>query len=281
MYELWICWSERVDAEMGSGVDVFLDVKKPLELPADEDTPPSTQPKGKRNRKSVGHGGVEGIDVSYKNLASHLEKSLSLLADGERNSCAVCDESIDRKTVLVLTCPEQECRATSHMNCLAQHFLQEEGGKGSILPIDGKCPQCRSRLRWIDLVKELSLRLCGKVQVAKLLKQPKTRTKKASRRDENVFPAVDKPLVDGIDYLDHDLTSSDDDSSTRSIVSEEQLVDDWYYQQDDDDTMSVISNASGASSCFDAPTPTKHRGSAPSLGILVEDSEWDDVEVLD
>ena len=280
MYDLWIRWSERVDAEVKTNIKVVLDLKKPLELPADGDTPPSTQPKNKRNQKSVGQGGVEGIDVGYNKIANHLEKSLFLLADGERNSCSVCDESIDSKTALVLICPEQECRASSHLNCLAEHFLQEETDKSLVLPISGECPHCQSRLRWIDLVKELSLRLCGEAEVARLMKKPKTRTRKVSRRDENVFPAVDESLIEDINHLDHDQSSSDDDSSTRT-TSEEQLADDWYYQQDDDDTMSVTSNASGVSSCFDAPSPAKHRGSAPNLGILVEDSEWDDAEVLD
>lgn len=281
VYKLWIRWSEGVDAETKTGIDAVLDLKKPLELPADEDAPPSTQLKEKKkNRKSVGQGGLEGIDVGYSKLATQLEKSLFLLADGEKNSCAICDEEIDTRMVLVLVCPEQECRAASHLNCLAQRFLHEGEEKSSMLPTSGKCPRCRSRLKWIDLVKELSLRLSGEAQVARLMKKPKTRTKKTSRRDKKIFSAVDENIIDDINNLDHDRSSSDDDSSTRS-ASEERLVDDWYYQQDDDDAMSVTSNASGVSSCFDAPSPTKKRGSAPNLGILVEDSEWDDAEVLD
>ena len=267
---------------MKSGVDVILDLKRLPELPADEDMPPSTQPKKKkRNRGSIEQGGVEGIDVGYNKLATHLEKSLSVLAPGQKISCAVCDQSIDSKPALVLICPEQECRASSHLNCLAQHFLQEEAVESLVLPISGRCPRCRSMLRWMDLVKELSLRLCGEVQVARLMKKPKTRAKKASRRDEKFFSGVEENLTDDANCLDHAQSRSDDESSTRSTTSEEQLMDDWYYQQDDDDTMSVTSNASGVSSCLDCPSPTKHQGSAPNLGILIEDSEWDDAEVLD
>lgn len=266
---------------MNIGVDVILDLKKPPELPAGEDTPPSTQPKEKRNRRSLAQGGVEGIDVGYNKLAPHLEKSLSLLAHGQTISCAVCDKSIESKTALALICPEQDCRASSHLNCLAQHFLGEELGERSVLPTSGRCPRCRSTLRWIDLVKELSLRLCGEVQVARLMKKPKTRTKKASRGDEDVFSAVEENLIEDANCFDQDQSGSDDEFSTRSTVSEEQVMDDWYYQQDDDDTMSVTSNASGVSSCFDCPSPSKQQGSAPPLGILIEDSEWDDAEVLD
>jgi hypothetical protein len=86
--------------------------------------------------------------------------------------------------------------------------------------------------------------------------------------------------LDDINNLDHDPSSSDDDSSTPSN-SEQQSADGWHYQEDDEDTMSVTSTASGVSSCFDAPSPSKKPGSAPRLGILVEDSDWDDAEVLD
>lgn len=267
---------------MKSGMDVILDLQKLPELPADEEIPPSTQPKKKkRNGRSIAQGGVAGIDVGYKKLATHLERSLSLLAPGQQISCAVCDQSIDSKPALVLICPEQECRAASHLNCLAQHFLREEAGESLVLPISGRCPRCQSMLRWIDLVKELSLRLCGEAQVAKLMKKPKTRAKKASRGDENVFSTFEENLINDANCLDHVQSGSDDESSTRSTTSEEQLMDDWYYQQDDDDTMSVTSNASGVSSCLDCPSPTKPQGSARNLGILVEDSEWDDAEVLD
>lgn len=265
---------------MRTGVDVFLDLKKPPDLPLGEDAPPSTQLKEKRTQKSVGQGGLEGIDVGYSKLTTHLEKSFFLLADGEKNSCVICDENIASKTPLVLVCPEQECRASSHLSCLAQRFLHESEEESSILPTSGRCPHCRSRLRWIDLVKELSLRLRGEAEIARLMKKPKTRKRKASRNDENLFQALDENPIDDISNPDHDQTSSEDDSSTGSTL-EEPLADDWRYQQDDEDTMSVTSNASGMSSCFDAPSPTKQRGSTPSLGIVVEDSEWDDAEILD
>jgi structure-specific endonuclease subunit SLX1 len=280
VYNLWIRWSERVDGKIRSGINVFLDLRQPAELPLDDEAPPSTQLKEKRKPKAVGQGGLEGLDIGYSGLTAHLEKSFFLLADGEKNTCAVCDKDIASEMAMVLVCPEQGCEASSHLSCLAQKFLREGEEKMAILPTSGRCPRCGSMLRWIDLVKELSLRLGGEAQVARFMKKAKTRKRKSACSGKDCSHALDGKPLDDITNLDHDPSSSDDDSSTGSS-SEEQWADGWQYQEDDEDTVSVTSTASGLSSCFDAPCPTKQRGSAPRLGILVEDSDWDDAEVLD
>lgn len=282
VYDLWVRWSERVDTETKTGIDVVLDLKKPSEPSWEEEAPPSTQLEEKSKLQSIGQGGVEGIDVGYSTLTDHLDKGLFLLADGEKNSCAVCDENIGNDTALVLVCPEKECRAASHLNCLAQRFLHEEGERSTILPTSGRCPHCDSTLKWIKLVKELSLRLSGEAQIAKLLKKSKPR-RKVIRGGENLLSASNGKSKDDLKKQDHDQrsTDTDDDGSSTGSTLEERLQDDWRHQEEDENAMSETSNASGFSSCFDAPSPSKRQGSIPSLGIVVEDSEWEDAEVLD
>lgn len=261
-----------------SGINIFLDLEKPLELAPNEDVPPSTQPQEK-NQTSVGNGGLKGVDVGYSRLKAQVEKGLFLLADGEKNTCAVCDKDVESKTAMVLVCPIEECNGSFHLTCLARRFLHEEE-KTFLLPTSGTCPQCGLRLEWIDLVKELSLRLRGGEQVARLMEKPKVRKRKVSHTGEDPTQALHENSVNNVNNLDHDQSDTDHDSSTGSGL-EGPLADDWRYQHEDDDMMSVTSTASGISSCFGAPSPTQQRGSTPSLGILVEDSEWDDAEVLD
>ena len=51
-----------------------------------------------------------------------------------------------------LSCPM--CHATSHIVCLARHFLsQREQQHGFLLPINGSCPLCSADLLWGDLIR--------------------------------------------------------------------------------------------------------------------------------
>ncbi|XP_070269906.1 structure-specific endonuclease subunit SLX1 [Myotis yumanensis] len=49
-----------------------------------------------------------------------------------------------------LCCPHPGCSLRAHMTCLADEFLQEEPGQ--LLPLEGRCPGCKSSLLWGDLI---------------------------------------------------------------------------------------------------------------------------------
>lgn len=276
MYDIWVRWSERIDGQIRSGIKILLDVKQPEEPLATEEVPPSAQIKPKRKSKVVGKGGVDGVDVGYSKLKGYLEKSLFLLAESESNSCAVCVEDLGVRDAMVLVCSHENCRSTFHLTCLAKRFLNAENQEELVLPTSGTCPQCGSELRWIDLVKEMSLRIRGENDVARLMKKPKVRQTKTSTIKKTLL------LVDGTenkDGSDYDQDSTNDDSDAAKDL-EEPLPDDWQYQEDEDDAMSLASAVSD-SSYPDAPSPTRTRAPELRLGIVIEDSDWDDAEILD
>ncbi len=242
----------------------------------------SSQGNGKHKREAMGQGGITGIDVGYTYLEGPIEKSTFLLADGETINCSVCGKEIGLERKLSLICPAEGCKAASHLSCLGDKFLHDEGASDSIVPTSGRCPECKSETLWVDLVKEMSLRIRGKKELAVLTKKPKGRKAKV--------PILTKAGVSKIEVSENeDATDTDPDSGSLGaalLAADDEdglLQDKWRFQEndDDDDLTSVTSAASGFSDGMDMPSPGKPSVVAPRLKTVIEDSEWDDAEVLD
>lgn len=62
--------------------------------------------------------------------------------------CILCTQncSPDR----FLCCLNPTCQAVTHTLCLAQRFL---GSSDHVIPIDGECPACGTRVLWGDLIR--------------------------------------------------------------------------------------------------------------------------------
>jgi structure-specific endonuclease subunit SLX1 len=150
--------------------------------------------------------------------------------------------------------------------------LEEE--EDSLLPIKGKCPSCKSELRWIDIAKELSLRLRGQKEVQKLLKGKRVRKTKATLSQATV-ELSDEDEDEDLD-IDEEIDRLNELGSGRKGMD---LGDKWHEHDDseDSDTGSIISNFSigkkGGSSY--------QASEAARLPVVIEDSDWDDAEVLD
>uniref|UniRef100_W5N6V0 SLX1 homolog B, structure-specific endonuclease subunit n=2 Tax=Lepisosteus oculatus TaxID=7918 RepID=W5N6V0_LEPOC len=64
--------------------------------------------------------------------------------------CVLCRESIELSEDL-LCCFHPSCHMTSHVTCLAKHFLQAE--PAHLLPVEGICPGCESPVLWGSLIR--------------------------------------------------------------------------------------------------------------------------------
>ena len=231
-------------------------------------------------REGYGNGGLEGIDVGYNGLKTHVEKSLLLLAEGETQSCAICAKQLEASVGTLLTCPKESCRAGMHMTCLSKRFLHEEGMPNAVVPICGSCPQCKSTLRWIDLVKEMSLRVRGEREVTRLMKRPtvrKTKVKgKASTLQTN---NTGKDVDESDDQGGYGLAET---TVNPRYQSEEPLPVDWHRQvDDDDDAMSTTSADFEHPNFSDAVSPPTVNLPARKLEVVIEDSDWSNAEILD
>ncbi len=282
VHKVWQRWNEKVDGKIRNGIKIFLDMKQPAEFPDDCQPPTSSQAKRKSKQKAHGSGGVECVDVGYGELKSHVDKSLLLFSEGDAYRCAVCTERFGSPAGTALVCPKENCQSVSHMTCLSSRFLDEEGVPGSMVPTSGSCPQCKSTLQWIDLVKEMSLRVRGEKELTQFMKRPRVRKTKTIKCTTTLQANdLTKEMQGEADEEgDYDLP---EDAMHPRYESEEPLPADWYQQinDDDEDVMSVTSADSEYSNYLDAARPPRSKVPTQKLEVVIEDSDWSNAEVLD
>lgn len=223
--------------------------------------------------QAVSKGGIEGIVVGYSTLKDHVEKSLLILAEGQVNRCGICAKDMDTEVTTVLVCPQRNCQAIFHMSCLATRFLEAEKGELSVIPRAGTCPQCRSELQWIDMVKEMSLRVRGKSELAGLTKKRKMPETRAQKED---LPYSDELNQDGSERSMHyDAFDSPSDYEYPLPLN-------WDYQDLDEDGESSVDNFASDDSMLSRISKTG-KGTSPisRSKIEIQDSELDDTEILD
>lgn len=264
------------------GIKIGLDIKQPADE-AGEDVLRRNQTKSKRMPDAIGNGGLEGVDVAYGGLKEHLEKCLFLLAEGEVTSCAVCNKHVDQNTGMVVVCPVDSCRAASHMTCLSSRFLANDVLADALIPTEGRCPTCKNPIRWVDLMRELTLRMRGEKEMEKLMKKPRERKAKTAT-GKQTSSALEANHEDNVEKEEH--LPADEDEAAGGLraagVGDATLSDDgWQYRVDEeDDIMSVTSADSDTSRAVLAESPCKSQLQSARSEIVIEESDWDDAEVL-
>lgn len=280
VYSVWQQCKQTASGSIRAGIKVLLDLKQPEEAASDGQLPMSKQAKGKRKREALGKGGIEGLDVGYSELKNYVEKSAFFLAENKTFECAVCGKNLCSEAAMVLICPQEDCKTTSHMTCLATKFIEDEGAGAAVTPISGRCPGCKEELQWIDLIKELSLRARGKNFIAQMIKKPKERNTKVPKTKNAAASQIEAHTV-----VEEDVAETEEDlveADMRGLdASDESLPDDWQYQDEyDDDMISVSSGHSALSDGAETTSPAKRSSNAPKLPAVIEDSDLDDAELF-
>ena len=169
--------------------------------------------------------GIRALDVGYVGLKPVLERNRNLFAAAEWLDCVVCRKGVPPSGAMTLVCPEETCSALSHVSCLSSAFLRAEGKEAAIVPTLGACPKCKTKLQWVDLVKELSLRMRGTKEMEALFKVRRSRKKQATAGAQELEsePSADEddedePLPGGDDgWLVLDQSSEDEARSSRIL----------------------------------------------------------------
>ena len=259
VYRVWQTWCHRVDGQIRAGITVRLDLKKHVpEKKAD-------QPLAKRRKTdSMGSGGVEGVDPTYRSLETVLEKGRFVFDVSAQLRCDICKAPLVLDRELITLCPHGECRSISHVTCLAEKFLREDP-VASLVPIRGSCPGCKLDTVWVDLMKDLSLRVRGGKEMGKLLKQ---RRRRGTSADQIININSDE------DDDDDDEEEEEGGDSVRPLTFAD-VVD-----EDDDDASSVTS-LDARFSDDSGILMGRPAAKAPRSGLetVIEDSD-DEVEIL-
>lgn len=87
----------------------------------------------------------EGPVSCKKNVSTNVA---SLLDTSKKQICVLCTRNILPNELLYCLVPN--CKAVTHIQCLAQRFL---GSSDHIIPIDGQCPACGVHVLWGDLIR--------------------------------------------------------------------------------------------------------------------------------
>lgn len=266
-------WSERVHGEIPAGIRVSLDLQNAMEATNQHDERQNAQTKLISKPQAVFKGGIEGIVVGYSTLKDHVEKSLFILAEGQVKKCGICAKDMGTQVTTILVCPQRNCQAIFHMTCLATRFLEAEKRGLSVIPRAGTCPHCRSELQWIDMVKEMSLRVRGKSELARLTKKRKMPERRAQKEDLPYSEELNQDASERSMHYDAFDSPSD---------YEEPLPLNWDYQDHDEDGESLVDNFVSDKSMFNSISKIGKETSRNSRSeIEIQDSELDDAEILD
>lgn len=215
------------------------------------------------------------VPIDYTCEKEHIIKSKDIIEFEREGDCAICHEKLESGGGMHIICPTSGCEAVSHTICLGKHFLQDD--EDELVPVRGHCPSCKTELIWVDLVKEMSLRMRGQKEVEKLLKVKRSRKGKEKASSQATIPESDAE-----EESDNEVDLEDEDADLVDIATKDDSPDgdNWNIieEYDASDAESVTSMASNLSQKNGASSRT-HKGAA--LGRIIEDSDWDEAEMLD
>lgn len=247
VYRVWRIWNERVDVPLPDDKIIL-----------DGDCP------GQGNKDLV-VGSINGLSVDYTKLEIYLEKSMFLLGDAQDLQCKLCSALMVPNTEQIVVCPHTHCRGAHHLLCLSKAFLKGTDDPDILIPTSGVCPACDNMVSWPLMMQELSLRNRAEKEVRTILRRKERRDRKgnatASSSNDKAGPIRQvsvEPSQHGSRDHGHPMTADDP-----------LLDDDWYEEIDmESDT------EHGAQKQRSTQPPSR-------LEIVIEDSDWDDAEIIE
>lgn len=258
---------------------------------------------------------ISALPITYALHKPHVEKSKAIIEFERQGSCSICAQALEHDGGILAVCPNTGCETVSHLTCLSGNFLDADSrrgegnqspqdtsaGDGSVLPLSGMCKGCGENVKWVDLVKELTLRMRGAAEVERLLKPPRQKKVKepnpTKRNREDTKTAIAGETVTADEATD-DNDNDDEEGNLDELIDEDkeedeeneldvtkddsrlmaggQSADDWRIIGDpeDDDLISV------ASTVHTSPEKAG-RSTGMKLDTVIEDSDWDDAVVID
>ena len=278
VHKAWLRWTKAVTESIRDSIPIITDFLPVEHVPENQGDIPRSE------RLSTDHG-IAKIAVDYAQEKDYVKKAKEIVGFEREGACSVCENELEHDAGIYTICPNPGCEAVTHMTCLSKHFLKDDSE--SLIPIDGCCPSCKTELRWVDVMKELSLRMRGQKEVEKLLKAKRVRKRKATASQT---------------IIDSDIEDEDEDDDLEGDIKEElkrlkefnptgarmDTGDRWHAfatDSDNTDASSMVSTTSQSKAKSRSKASVKKAMSSSSkdglLKTVIEDSDWDDALTLD
>lgn len=244
VYRVWRGWSDRVDGQLPDNIKIILDGDNLAEVPYTKKTDELTPV-----------GSINNLSVDYTRLEDCLEKSMFMLEDPEDLQCAVCKRSVSPEKEHIVVCPHPACRDASHLLCLSTKFLDAANEPDLLVPAQGTCPSCEQLVQWPTMMRELSFRNRAEKEARTIIKRKEKRVRKESAAME---------AVSGV------RSSSIEPRPLPEEPTQDDLGPDWFEEVDLE-----------SDSDFDGQQKNRSTRPPSKLEIVIEDSDWDDAELIE
>jgi structure-specific endonuclease subunit SLX1 len=244
VYRVWRAWNDRVDARLPPNIKIILDGDNLATVPA-----------AKQTNELEPAGCINNLSVDYARLEDYLEKSMFILEDPEDLQCAACKGSVSPSTEQIVVCPQADCRGTSHLLCLSTNFLDAAGEPDLLVPTQGTCPSCEKAVQWPMMMRELSFRNRAEKEARAVLRKKEKRLRKEAAATE----PGSVPRSTSIEPRTQPEESAKDELSSN-----------WF----DDVDLESDSDLEGRQKYRSTRLPS-------NLEIVIEDSDWDDAELVE
>lgn len=114
--------------------------------------------------------GIHALPLDYAPMKDYVAKGREVFGFEREGGCVVCREHMAPGEGVYALCANDGCEGVGHLACWSRHMIPPRE-KESILPVEGRCPKCAGEIRWVDMMRELTLRMRGSKEVDKLLKK--------------------------------------------------------------------------------------------------------------
>ena len=275
VHQAWLKWTKSAAEPIRDTIPVITDFPPAEPAPGNKrDGSPGTK------RPKIGHG-IAALGVDYSKEKEYVKKAKDVVDFEREGACSICNKDLEHDAAIYTICPNPGCETVTHMTCLSKHFLKDDDD--SMVPINGTCPSCKAELRWVNVVKELSLRMRGQKEVEKLLKGKRLMKGKATALQPVIESSdIEEDDEDGEDDIEADMEADIREEIKRlqefnPTGSKMDMRDRWHTVNDseDSDSDSVVNAA------LQAKTAISGSSKAGTLATVIEDSDWDDALILD
>jgi len=261
VHKLWLRWCKTASEPLRDSLVIIQDFSNKAAASASNiDSSPT------KNQTVEASGGVTALSVDYASQKPHVEKAKEIFDFELEGACTLCHKDMAHDAGVYTICPNPSCKSVTHLSCLSNHYLK--GSPEALVPITGLCPGCNSELKWVDVVKELTLRMRGEKDLEKLLKVKKPRKKKATTSSQVAV----------------DVSDSEDDEEAAEMEDEMNILN-QFDQQARDSGPGEDEHVSDDDSDLDSTMSQSTTGIKPSrsrtnktktVKMVIQDSDWDD-----